>query len=63
MKEESKKQQNIRQMIGYGQMGQKTFIKNKQEKKPLKTVNINLEIEKKEEQKLLENNNIQIEDS
>ena len=38
-------------MIGYGQMAQKTFIKNKQDKKPLKTVNINLEIEKKDETK------------
>ena len=50
-------------MIGYGQMGQKTFIKNKHEKKPLKTVNINLEIEKKEDSKPLEKSNIQIEDS
>ena len=32
-------------------MGQKTFIKNKQEKKPLKTVNINLDVEKKEDPK------------
>ena len=45
-------------MIGYGQMAQKTFIKNKQDKKPLKTVNINLEIEKKDETKPLKNNNI-----
>ncbi len=50
-------------MIGYGQMGQKTFIKNKHEKKPLKTVNINLDIEKKGDNKPIESSNIQIEDS
>lgn len=50
-------------MIGYGQMGQKTFIKNKHEKKPLKTVNINLDIEKKGDYKPIESSNIQIEDS
>ena len=50
-------------MIGYGQMGQKTFIKNKHEKKPLKTVNIKLDIEKKGDNKPIESSNIQIEDS
>lgn len=50
-------------MIGYGQMGQKTFIKNKHEKKPLKTVNINLDIENNGDNKPIESSNIQIEDS
>lgn len=58
-------------MIGYGQMAQKTFIKNKQDSKirPLKTVNINLELEKKmsdQHSKKVKTNiyeNIHVEDS